>query len=84
MFLADVAEEEIVEGADVGVGPLPHDVYGCVGVEQVFDRGEYLPPFVLAVRKPLDLHQLVEFLLDFEVLDRILLVAATPFHLLKL
>jgi hypothetical protein len=53
-------------------------------VEQVFDWGEYLPPFVLAVRETLDLHQLIEFLLDFEVLDRILLVAATPFHLLKL
>jgi hypothetical protein len=37
VFLADVAEEEIVEGADVGVGSFPHDVDGCVGVEQVFD-----------------------------------------------
>jgi hypothetical protein len=74
VFLANVAEQQIVEGTDVGVWPLADDVDSGVGVEEMLDGREELLALLLICGETLDLHELLELLLDFEVLDGVLLV----------
>lgn len=78
--LADVAEEEVVESTEVGVGSLADDAGGGPRAEEGLEGGEQFLGRTPALPEPLDLHQLLELLLDLKVVDRVLLETAVPLH----
>ena len=73
MYFADVAEEEVVEGLDVGIGAGADEVGGGVMMKYVFEGRERGFVLLLPEIKILNIQNPVKLLLNLQMLDGVFL-----------
>lgn len=80
VLLAYVTQQQIIKRFDICVRTISYDIYCSLWAKDVFNRCKQFPSLRGSSAQTFNLHDLIEFLLNFEVSDRVFFEGALLSH----